>query len=77
MKVNPFKTECSVIRIPDSYVSSEISRRVHIQMPEELYVEDREIIIAWLNSLYLERRPQQKWHTPEHTPPCPACEEAK
>ncbi len=65
-----YPQELQTVRLRESVHNPHLERRVYLNLPQELYKEDIEMIKKTLDSMYVESRPE---HTPEHTEPCPAC----
>jgi hypothetical protein len=54
-----YRSEEALIRLPPGIDGPPTGRRIRVELPAELYIEDKEFIIRWLEALYLEPRPVQ------------------
>lgn len=68
--IDRYTMEIQTVRLRESVTHPQIDRRAYLNLPQEPYKEDVEMIKRTLDALYIESRPE---HTPEHSVPCPAC----
>lgn len=68
--IDRYTMELQTVRLRESVTHPNIERRCYLNLPQELYKGDIELIKRTLDALFVEERPE---HTPEHSAPCPAC----